>query len=102
MVLVSCCWSDHRNKRLCLAQSMERTTGTSQNNMHSGRQKATDPATLMIWHAQYSLSVGKYWARDSSPRLPIFFGEPPHRTIFADGRPKHGIRPGACNAPACG
>src|ERR1700724_2321710 len=85
-----------------LAQSMERTPGTSQNNMHSGRQEATDPAILMIWHAQYSLSVGKYWARDSSPRLPIFFCEPSHCTIFAEGRPKPGIRPGACKALACG
>src|ERR1700730_1489384 len=102
MALVSCCWSDHQNKRLRFAQTMERTAGTSQNNMHSGRQKAPDPAILMIRHAQYSLSVGKYWARDSGPRLPIFFGEPSHCTIFADGRPKHGIRPGACNALACG
>ena len=37
----------------------------------------------MIWLAQYSLSMGKYWARLSSPGLPIFFYDPSHCTIFA-------------------
>src|SRR3984885_7155866 len=83
-----------------LAQTMERTAGTSQNNMHSGREKATDPAILMIRHAQYSLRVGKYWARDSGPLLPIFFGEPSLCPIFADGSPNLGMRAGAWNALA--
>jgi hypothetical protein len=58
--------------------------------------------TLMIWRAQYSLSMGKYWALILRPRLPIFFNDPPQSNIIAPGSPKHGIRPGACNAVACG
>jgi hypothetical protein len=84
------------------AQSMERIAGLSQNNITPVRLMATGPGILMIWLAQYSLSMGKYWARLSGWRLPIFFNDPSQCNIIARERAEQRVRPGACNAVARG